>query len=425
MIFMDKIALRCFIDDHNKPYGKNNKSKYVKPIVVAFDTETTKDKYQNLLYGSCGVWIKGREIGFCIFYADDLNEEKITVIKDYATIKGYKVLSRKEFLEQIFYPYVYNDRAVCIGFNLPFDLSRLAIGYTYSKTFQNGFSLKLLEQPYYPDIVIQHRNSNSSRIKFTRQSTKNKNRTNFYPGYFLDLKTFTFVLTDKSMSLADALIAFNTTLKKTETEDLGKITPDSLAYNENDVRATYELYQKEMDRYKLYGLKNKKEPNQLYSPAGIGKAYLEKIGVKPFMEKNPDFPKDLLGKVMNTYYGGRSEVRIRKQPIQVTYLDFTSMYPSVYTLLGMETFLKADKISYGENTKEAQELLNNIQLEDIRKIEAWKNFTSICRIKPDNDILPVRSNYGNKNTYNIGLPYLSSNDISVYYTLPDIILLNS
>lgn len=151
---MDKIALRCFIDDHNKPYGMVNKSKYVKPIVLALDTETTKGKYQNLLYGSCGIWINGREIGFYFFYADDLKDEKIKVVKDYAIPKGYKVSSRKEFLEKIFYPYVYTDRAVCIGFNLPFDISRLSRGYTYSKAFQNGFSLKLLEQPYYPDVVI-------------------------------------------------------------------------------------------------------------------------------------------------------------------------------------------------------------------------------------------------------------------------------
>ena len=161
------------------------------------------------------------------------------------------------------------------------------MGYTYSKTFENGFSFKLLEQPYYPDIVIKHRDAKSARIKFTRPSDKNKQKKRKpYPGYFLDLKTFTFVLTDKSLTLAKALEAFNTTLRKTETEDLGSITLDSLAYNENDVRATYELFQKEMERYKLYGLT--KEPNKLVSPAGIGKAYLENIGVKPFLEKNPD-----------------------------------------------------------------------------------------------------------------------------------------
>ena len=32
---------------------------------------------------------------------------------------------------------------------------------------------------------------------------------------------------------------------------------------------------------------------------------------------------------MTAYYGGRVEVRIRKTPVKVTYLDFTSVYPII------------------------------------------------------------------------------------------------
>lgn len=419
---MDILALRCLTVYEDEPNLRNNvwtkKPNSNNNIVLALDAETTTDKYQNLLYGSCGVWIDKQEVGFYIFYAEYLTKAQVNTIKAYATSKGYEALPLKDFLSKIFYPYVYTSRAICIGFNLPFDLSRLARDYTYSKALENGFSFKLLDDPFYSNIIIQHRNSNSSRIRFTNKTTINNKA--FYPGYFLDLKTFTFALTDKSKKLAGAAKVFGVE-DKTETDDLGKVTLDSLAYNEHDVRITYDLYLKEMDRYQLYGLRQVKEPNQLYSPAGIGKAYLEKRGVKPFRVKNPDFPKELLAKVMTTYYGGRTEVRIRKQPIPVTYLDFTSMYPSVYTLLGMEAFLLSDTICYRESTNETQEFLDKIRPEDIRNKDTWKKLNRICRIKPDNDILPVRSKYGDKNTFTIGLPYLSSVDASLYYTLSDLL----
>ena len=34
---------------------------------------------------------------------------------------------------------------------------------------------------------------------------------------------------------------------------------------------------------------------------------------------------------MSTYYGGRSEVRMRRMAVRVLYCDFLSMYPTVST----------------------------------------------------------------------------------------------
>ena len=61
-------------------------------------------------------------------------------------------------------------------------------------------------------------------------------------------------------------------------------------------------------------------------------------------------------------------------------------------------------------------------MEDVRNKDTWKRLTTICKIKPDNDILPVRASYGNKNSTNIGLNKLTSNDTSLYYALPDLIV---
>jgi len=212
---------------------------------------------------------------------------------------------------------------------------------------------------------------------------------------------------------------FGCKLQKTTAEH-GKITSKYIDYNVNDTKSTYGLYEKCMNRYSSYLLQ--KDANKLFSPASIGKAYLEKIGIKPFLEKNPDFPKKILGYIMMSYYGGRVECRIRKRPVKVTNLDFTSMYPTVFVLLGMYQLLISNKISFLHSKTKTQKLLDKITLSDINKKETWKNLTTICKIKPNNDIVPVRSRYDFKHATNIGVNYLkSTDDTCLWYTLPDLL----
>jgi hypothetical protein len=41
------------------------------------------------------------------------------------------------------------------------------------------------------------------------------------------------------------------------------------------------------------------------------------------------------GICMQSYYGGRAEIRIRHTPVPILYTDFLSQYPTVNTLLGL------------------------------------------------------------------------------------------
>ncbi len=43
---------------------------------------------------------------------------------------------------------------------------------------------------------------------------------------------------------------------------------------------------------------------------------------------------------------------MRKTPVKVAYLDFTSMYPTMYTLMHMDRFLKAEKICHSTGPEE-------------------------------------------------------------------------
>lgn len=88
----------------------------------------------------------------------------------------------------------------------------------------------------------------------------------------------------------------------------------------------------------------------------------------------------------------------------------------------MYFLLIAEKISYHTTTQETQEFLNRITVSDINQPQTWKKMLTICKIIPDEDILPVRSDYGNKITTNTGTNYLKSIDgTGLWFTVPDLI----
>jgi len=415
---MSKIALRCYIDHKNKKIkSKRDKEQPYYDRVFVFDTETTNDEYQNLKFGSFAVYSKGILLRIGLFYNPKfVSDEELRELKNYCKKNPIiKLYTLKEFVEKVFYPEVYFKKALCVGFNLPFDLSRLAIDYSYARgSMEGGFSFKLSENKKFPRIKIKHLDNTKSFIRFGKSFWGN------FEGCFLDLKTLAVTLTDeKHITLEKACEIFNKRYKKIKVIEHGKITKNYIEYNINDTLATYELYEnlkKELERYEI-----KIPITEVYSSASLGKACLEQLGVKPFFEMNPNFSRKILGYVMSAYYGGRSEVKIRKKPVKVTVIDFLSMYPTMFILMDLWSLLIAEKIECIYDTENVKRFVENISLEDLRKQETWKNLNVIVQVLPENDILPVRMRYDEKeNTFNIGVNYISSK-IALWYALPDVI----
>jgi len=421
---MDEIPiyLRCYVDNHARRGGFTPEFVPAPSVSIelAFDTETRTDDSKDLVFGSCGIWINKKLEKIYVFYNDNLKKSDVKKIQEFFAKNNHVAMTRAEFVDKIFYPYVFKARAKCIGFNLPFDLSRLAISHTYSKKHHNGFSFTLSNNIRNPNIVIKSLDSKSHFIEFTKPfRKKSEKKKSIYRGCFVDCKTFTFSLTNNSYTLEGALVDLECTFRKSKAEKHGIVSDDYLKYNINDTLATYDLYLHAMARYEMYCLD--KPENKLFSPASIGKGYLEKIGIKTFDEKS-DIPKEIIGYTMMAYYGGKTETKIRRVPVPVSYIDFTSMYPTVFVLLGMYQFLIAKKITYHYTTEKTRKFLNNITLDDVNKKETWKSLVTICKIVPDDDILPVRSDYGHKNSTNIGLNHLKSTDgTSIWYALPDLV----
>ncbi len=422
-----ELAIRCYtepVEGGGRTYSKN----YVNPDfhrVLVFDCETTVDQFQNLTFGTCQIYERDKLVFQVLFYNENINEKQIAIIREFANTNNIIIIKVREFVDLVFLPEVYDNRTLCVGFNLPFDLSRLAISFGIARgKNEGGFSFKLTDDPRYPRLVVKHLDSTKAFIQFTNGfsrvdgNSRGRKGSNRFRGHFLDLRTLSFALTNEKHSLDSACRYFGAEVGKTETDDHGKVTKEYLEYNINDVNATYSLFKKTIEEFEKYHLDI--SPTKIYSPASIGKSYFRNMGLRPFLEKNPDFPKDVLGWIMATYYGGRSEVRIRKIPVEVNLIDFLSMYPTMCIIQDLWKFVIAKNVVPFEDTDEVRKFVEKSSLDSFSDPSNWKKLNAICQIVPNNDILPARCKYGNKNTFNIGLNYLTSQE-PIWYSLADVI----
>lgn len=420
---MSKIAVRGFTQKLEKPEAKRSFKDFKTPLkhprVLFFDTETVPDQYQNLKIGSFQIFHNSCLYYEGLFYDPTfLSEKEIKTIETYSRKYKKNLYLQDEFIDNLFYPEVFLLKTLCSGFNLPFDLSRLAkrSGNSRDKN-RGGFTLTLSDDPFKPPIVIK-KLGDSYNIKFT--TTKQNKGKNYFPGYFLDVQKLAEVLLQKKhISLAEAAKMLNTSTQKMKGVEHGKVTEKYIDYNIIDVDTTYEVYEALIKELEVYQIDI--PPTKIYSEASIGKNALDQLGIKPFLDLNPDFPDEIIGHIMTSYFGGRTECRIRKEPTEVTVLDFTSMYPSVIMLMDLWKYITAESLKMPDATDEIKEFVSNLSLSDLQNQDIWKKLVVMVKILPDKDILPTRMDYKEDNTgFNVGVNYLTSSH-EMWFSLPDII----
>ena len=423
---MPKIAVRPFTRKPGKPKAKWSFKIFKTPLMhsrlLVFDTETITDQKQNLTIGSFQIFHNGYFQFDGLFYdPTNLNEKEIKTVEKYARKHDISLYSLDEFVDKVFYPEVFRLKTLCVGFNLAFDLSRLAKRSGDSKgRNRGGFTLTLSDDPFNPPIVIK-KLGDAYSFRFT--TTKQNKGENYFSGYFLDVQKIAEVLLQKKetrhISLEQAAKMLNTPTQKMKGVKHGKVTEKYIDYNITDVDATYEVYEALIKELKVYQIRI--PPTKIYSEASIGKHALEQLGVKPFLEMNPDFPDQIIGHIMSSYYGGRTECKIRKVPTKVTVLDFTSMYPTVIMLMGIWEYIIAESLEIKDATEEITEFLSSLKLSDLQNQDIWKSLNVMVKIQPDEDILPTRMDFKEDNTgLNVGINYLSSSS-EMWYSLSDVI----
>jgi hypothetical protein len=436
----------------NNEKSKTNKT-WVRPeSMMVFDTETTVDPTQKLLFGSYRFFTCGDCLEEGLFYADDLSPKDLDVLRKYvqshradtSASTKLKLISRPKFLKKLFTA-AYKGRCLLVGFNLPFDLSRLGIDATCARRdFKGGFSLGLWSysdskrqehsDPNRPRITIKHIDSKRSLMSFTGR--KDPDRVDLIPeasgdgrpqngykfrGHFLDLKTLAFALTDRGHSLKTACEAFGVEEGKLEASEHGKVTEEYIDYNRRDVAASSKLAEKLLQEYDLHPILLPE--TKAFSAASIGKAYLRKMGISPILQRQKSL-QPFIGYAQTAYFGGRTSAHIRKVAVPVVYTDFLSMYPTVNSLMNLWRFVIAREITVVDHChQEIIEFLQKICTDSLFMPETWKHLTAFVRVIPDGDILPTRGQYSSSNDWQVAVNYLYAGapDDALWFSLPDVV----
>src|SRR5271166_1233577 len=442
--------------------------------VLIFDCESRTTPDQRLRFGAYQlrykgqVWERGAFYEPAVLAPDELSVLRQCIADEEAQSNGERIClrTRAEFVDEIFYRSGYAVGAQIVGFNLPFDLSRLAIHYASARAVTpprtekemeagapkkepnrmtaGGFSLRLSED--WPPVIVKHLSQRSAFIRVAgakRPKDLNSDQDQAEEsdddleegtaeetevvrpdrGYFVDVKTLAAALTSGSHSLASLSELLKVpTPKKESDEHGGLLTTDYVRYGLRDVQTTWECFDVLSRRFATFGL-NDTGLYELYSEASLGKAYLRTMGIKPWRDVQRDFPLHLVGATMSAYFGGRAEVHIRRQITTVVHCDFLSMYPTVCTLMGLWNFVRADGVTYGDDTRSVVALLARSRddlVEWLRVKDGWKGLASLVQVRPKNDLFPVRANYPGSDTLNIGLNYLSA-DEPQWFTLADVL----
>ncbi|MGB6973821.1 MAG: hypothetical protein WBD67_03965 [Terracidiphilus sp.] len=448
------VAVRVYPDPPNEARSKRRNEKWDRPeSMLIFDTETTVDATQRLLFGCYRFVDRGvcREEGF--FYADDLSKDELNILRQYVAKHksdavgrtGLTLISLREFLKK-FYAAIYKGRALLVGFNLPFDLSRLGFSVTTArKEFAGGFSLGMWTyedgnggaclDPNRPSITIKHIDSKRSLMSLTGRKSADELdqipegskdgkpiKGYRFRGHLLDLKTLAFALTDRGHSLKSACEAFGVERGKLEVSKHGEMTEEYIYYNRRDVEATARLAEKliqEFDRHPI-GLAETKA----FSPASIGRAYLREMGIGPILDRQGNL-QPYIGYAQTAYFGGRTSAHIRKVPVPVVYVDFLSMYPTVNSLMNLWQFVIAQKINVIDHCQEEiVDFLKTIDDDFLFQPSNWPKLTAFARLIPDGDILPTRGKYSQvSNDWQVALNYLygTSLDDALWFSLPDVV----
>jgi hypothetical protein len=414
--------------------------------VLVFDCETRTTPDQRLRFGGYQLRYKGEISERGAFYEPDvLTEDELTILRQFKAEEEsnsdgerIRLRTRAEFVDEVFYQSGQAVGAQIVGFNLPFDLSRLAIRHASARrSMKGGFSLTLSEN--WPPVVVKHLSQRAALIRFTGDrpaaeeesedgsdaETPDETDEKIGPdrGYFVDVKTLAAALTSRSHSLASLSELLKVpTPKKESDEHGGALTPEYIRYGLRDVQTTWECFDHLARRFASFGL-NETGLYELYSEASLGKAYLRAMGIKPWQEVQRGFPLHLVGAIMSAYFGGRAEVHIRRQITPVVHTDFLSMYPTVCTLMGLWSFVRAKGMTHHDDTNAVTAFVARPReelVEHLRKKDGWKDLASLVQVRPRNNLFPVRAKYPGGDTLNIGLNYLSA-DEPQWFTLADVL----
>lgn len=442
-------------------------------FVFVFDCETTADVKNELRFGFASVFgiEKSDQVNlwesnqlsresldkphrhFCFYNPKRLLPEELILLKSWVERFNSEkdedhpdmvLLPVQSFVKQQFYFWVHEKRALGVGQNLPFDLSRLATDWgPGGKDYANGFKLvlcdciehwktrrpnvqtdlKSFDCKFHPYLRVRKLGSKKAKFAFRIVSQKVENAAKPYAGEFLDTATLgRALLGPGELSLKGlcrrAGVPESECKFDSENRHGQLLCEQYIDYAFQDVRATFALYQRLRDLYRQHDLST--SMSRIYSEASLGKAYFKEMGVPRFKEQHPDTDPRFYGIASQAYYGGRAEVMMRLHSAECMMVDFTSQYPSVNALMDNQSLLLAEKIERRDNTEWVKAFLNYLTPETLLDPMIWPKLRSMVKLIPQGDILPIRARFaGLANPPNIAVTPVFGTE-PIWYTLADV-----
>ncbi len=424
------LAIRAYTErPDQQALGSRKPSPDLEPSewTLIFDCETTIDAVQRVRFGFFQVRrLDELDREGLFFDPESVTVAEESILREYAQARGVELIDVKEF-RAILLKYGYTRLGTIVGFNLPFDISRIAVSHSEARrSMRGGYSFVLSADSEDPRVRVKHLSPRAAIIDFatpgdqdTGRGMRNRRlRVRPFRGHFVDVKTIANALLSRRCTLRSLAEFLNTPCRKHDTDEHGSMTPEYLDYGRADVQVTWECYQELKRRYDEHGLL--KPIDRILSEASIGKGYLEKMGIRPLLSCNSSFPRERFGEAFCAYYGGRAEVRQRRVIREVLYCDFKSMYPTVNSLMGLWEFVIADGMHVEETTESTRRLLESISIGDLQQPETWRRLRTLVLLRPSEDVLPVRAKYDSKD-FTIGLNRLTCEQ-PLWYTLADCIV---
>jgi hypothetical protein len=346
-------------------------------------------------------------------------ETEIETMRAHAEKHGVRFLTLEKFLYTVFYRLYYYKRwregdppmtmpMLVIGHNLPFDLGAISYDAGPSKGRNyGGLTLKLAEKR--PSIVIKKLGFGKHLISAHQDWNQRRNLQ------FVDTQQLGRAMLGPGNSNIKGMLKKLKITEETkgEADYEGPITPDYMEYCRADVRATWRIFAELRALYRKHG--RTRDIDRIYSEASLGKAYLSDFGIKPFLQQNPGFNRRMIGPFMEGLYGGRSEVRVRHELRETMQADFRSQYSTINALTGLQELMIAERVEAieGGPAGEAACFLRGVTLADLQRKETWPKLRGVALIRPDGDILPVRTVFHADDAQDTADPTLRAQQIGV------------
>jgi hypothetical protein len=269
------VLLRGYVEIGPPPNRENRRwQQAASRFTLFFDTETDPDAAQRLRFGCYQLCEGDRLRDRGIFYdPGNVKPNELDELRRVAVSRGHRLMTATDFVDRVFYPNA-KAGATIVGFNLPFDISRIAIDHETARSvprkdgrvdrsMQGGFTFKLSEDPKAGHVRVKHLSRRAAFINFARPAPER--------GFFLDLRTLAAALTSQSHTLDSLAKLLKTQTKKADFSDFDReIDEEFISYAIDDFQATRECYDKLIPEYAKHGFTKQTPATRIYSEASLG-----------------------------------------------------------------------------------------------------------------------------------------------------------